>query len=275
MSLTTAGDRKQAEIDFHNKRAQHRATCDRREFERRYPNKKLYSITRRTKQVMADWMHQYGPGATALDYCCGQGLTAIELAKHGADVYGIDISDEEIVTAREQADAAGYSASTHFSVMDAERLTFPDDTFDLIVCNGVLHHLDLQHAYPELARVLKPDGRVLCLEALGYNPVINLYRRLTPQLRTKWETEHILTLRQVDQASKFFETIQVQFFYLLSIAAVPFRNTGAFNSILSVLETLDYLVLRIPFVQLMAWQMVFELSAPRGPQAASAPAART
>src|SRR5438445_13407314 len=104
MSLTTARDRKQTEVDFHNRRAQDRATYDRGEFERRYANKKLYSITRRTKQVMADWMHRYGRGATALDYCCGQGLTAIELAKHGANVYGIDISDEEIVTARLQAD---------------------------------------------------------------------------------------------------------------------------------------------------------------------------
>ena len=263
MSATTVRDRKQAEIDFHNKRAQDRVSYGRSEFERRYANKKLYSITRRTKHIMADWMRRYGRGATALDYCCGQGLTAIELAKHGANVYGIDIADEEIATARIQADAAGYSTTTHFTVMDAEHLSFPDDTFDLIVCNGVLHHLDLQNAYPELARVLKPRGRILCLEALGYNPAINLYRKLTPHLRTKWETHHILTLRQVDQAREFFETIEIQFLYFFSIAAIPFRKTRAFNSILNVLEAFDDFVLRIPFVQLMAWQMVFELSAPQ------------
>ncbi len=88
--------------------------------------------------------------------------------------------------------------------MDAEQLTFPDQTFDLIVCNGVLHHLDLRYAYPELARVLKPGGRILCLEALGYNPAIQLYRKLTPHLRTAWEAEHILTMRQVKEAGLFF-----------------------------------------------------------------------
>ncbi len=265
MSTVRIADRKQAEADFHNRRAQDRTACESAEYEDRYPNNKIYSITRQTQRLIDEWMSRHASGATALDYCCGQGLTTIDLARHGATAYGIDIAGEEIRLATQHAFKAGCAASTHFSVMDAEQLTFPDQTFDLIVCNGVLHHLDLRYAYPELARVLKPGGRILCLDALGYNPAIQLYRKLTPHLRTAWEAEHILTMRQVKEAGLFFDGVGVQFFYLLSIAAIPLRNTPVFNPVLRLCEFLDAFVLRIPLVQLMAWQVVFELTSPRSP----------
>ena len=100
------------------------------------------------------------------------------------------------------------------------------------------------------------------MEALGYNPAINLYRKLTPKLRTEWEVDHILTMKELKKAKKFFKKVNPKFFYLASIAAIPFANTKIFKPILLITGLLDALLLRIPIVQLMAWQMVFTLEVP-------------
>ena len=84
---------------------------------------------------------------------------SIELARHGAHVSAFDISDESARTARHALEEAGFGHRASVYVMDAENLAFADNTFDIIVCSGVLHHLDLERAYYELARVLKPGGK--------------------------------------------------------------------------------------------------------------------
>ena len=69
-------------------------------------------------------------------------------------VQGIDISSNEVNSARMKLKDAGYSNKSDFQVMDAENMTFEDNSFDVIICNGVLHHLDIDAALPELARFL-------------------------------------------------------------------------------------------------------------------------
>ena len=64
-----------------------------------------------------------------------------------------------------------------FLVMDAESMKFEDKTFDVVYGSGILHHLNIDKAYRELARVLKPDGVAIFIEPLGHNPLINLYRK--------------------------------------------------------------------------------------------------
>lgn len=256
-------DRKQDEINFHNQRERDRHLLGEKEFRKKYSNKKLYSINQKTNMVFVKWMRRNCQGKVVLDYCCGLGGTSLELAQHGAFVYGIDLSDEEVRTAEKTAAEAGYQDKTKFIVMDAEALDFEDSFFDSVVCNGVLHHLDVRRAFPELSRVLKPGGQIICIEALGYNPAINAYRKLTPHLRTAWEMKHILTMREVRKAESYFNRVTTRFFYLFSLLAVPFRNTPLFNPILWFLDGIDSIVLRIPFVQLMAWQMIFILSEPK------------
>ncbi len=256
--------RKLEEIEFHNRREQDRlAARDEEEFIKQYPNKRFYAINRGPREATRQWLEEHCPGAVALDYCCGLGATSLELARLGATVHGIDISTEELKTAEKTLAEAGYGDRAEFHAMDAENMEFPDDMFDVIVCSGVLHHLDLEHAYPELARVLKPTGQIICIEAQGANPLINLYRKRTPKLRTSWEAEHILTVAQVKQAKPFFEHIDMRFFHLLTILAVPFRKAPFFEALLGALEALDRVILKIPGVQRMAWQMMFFLSAPK------------
>jgi len=89
----------------------------------------------------------------------------------------IDVSSEGLRQARNAVPRA------RFVLMDAQQLEFASDTFDVVCGMAILHHLDLHRAIPKLARVLRPGGVGLFMEALGHNPLINAYRRLTPEVR--------------------------------------------------------------------------------------------
>jgi 2-polyprenyl-3-methyl-5-hydroxy-6-metoxy-1,4-benzoquinol methylase len=260
---TSVEERKREEARFHDQREQDRHFLTEDEFLRKYPNKKFYAIARPSKKFLLDWLAARCPGKRVLDYCCGNGDTTLQLAEFGAEAHGIDISAEEIETAKRSAARAGRSVDTHFSVMDAEAMSYPDDHFDIVVCSGVLHHLDLDRAYPELARVLKPTGEIICAEPLGYNPLISWYRRKTPQLRTAWEAEHILTMSDVRKGLRYFGSVDVRYFHLFTILAIPFRNWRIFDRLLSGLQAIDSVVLKIPGIRLMAWQMYMIFSGPR------------
>ncbi len=257
-------NRKDLEAEFHNAREADRAILSEEEFYNKYSNKRFYAIVHRIRKYEDDLLKQRAQGGKVLDYCCGPGETSLKLAKMGyATVNGIDISAKEIESARQRMVDAGFSEKTDFKVMDAENMDFDDDTFDVIVCNGVLHHLDVDAALPELARTLKPGGIIVAMEALGYNPLINLYRKMTPHLRTAWETDHILTLSELKKGRKFFDKVSVRYFYLATLAAIPFANTPLFKPMMWLTEAIDALLMRIPLIQLMAWQMVFTLESPK------------
>lgn len=254
--------RKRDEIEFHDQREIDRTSLSAVDFAKKYPNKGFYRITRRSYRHVLAWMDHHCPDAIALDYCCGLGSNSVEMAKRGATVHGIDISPQEIRTAKARAENAGVAARCHFQVMDAEHTSFPDHTFDVIVCSGVLHHIDLNRAYPELARILKPDGAILCVEAMRHNPVIQWYRRRTPHLRTAWEVDHILGVPDIIHAKRYFGRVHSRFFHLFTIPAIWVRGP-LFPFVLRVGEVIDSFVLRLPGIRRMAWQAVFELSRPR------------
>jgi len=228
-------------------------------------NRKWYSIVRSSKAFTEKLLFGMCKGKKVLDYCCGNGTMSCQIAGMGAaSVTGIDISEISIQNARRHAIAEKLDSKTEFLAMDAENMSFPNNFFDVIYEAGVLHHLSLKNAYSELARVLKPDGECLCVEALGHNKLAQLYRRRTPSLRTKWETEHILLKKDLDMAKKYFNKVRILgFFHLSALLAVPFRNTRAFDFILRFFEITDKLILKIPFIRWQAWQVIFILAEPK------------
>ncbi len=232
-------------------------------FEQHFSNMKFYSVTRSSERYYFDWLRARSPGRKALDYCCGNGEHAIFMAGNGADAVGIDISPEGIENCRLNAARLGVAHQTEFYVMDGEAMDFADDTFDLIVEYGALHHLDYANAMSELQRVIKPTGEIICIEALRHNPLIHLYRKMTPHLRTAWEVDDILGVNPLAWSRAYFEQVEVKFFHLAVLAAVPFRKTRVFSPVLKVLEAIDDVLLRPSIIGRFAWIMVFSLSKPR------------
>jgi ubiquinone/menaquinone biosynthesis C-methylase UbiE len=255
-------ERKQQERQFHNQRELDRIN-DPKHHDSYYSNRHFYDITGVSRRHVEHLLQTRCPGARALDFCCGTGEMSIRMAQKGADVTGIDISDVSISTAAAAAEEMGLGEKAKFQVGDAENLEFAADTFDLALCSGVLHHVDLNSAYRELARVVKPTGSVIAIEALAHNPIITRYRRRTPHLRTPYEVDHILRVQDIRLAEKFFRKVEIRFFHLASIAAIPFRRTPLFRPLVAALDAVDAVLLRIPYVQRNAWQSVFVLSEPR------------
>jgi len=256
---TTRIDRKVAEAQFHDELRGERSGDE--TFEANY---KYYSVANSSSQFMIDWIGERCRGKRVLDYCCGNGEFARLSAMAGAEAYGIDISSVSVDNARKAAAEQGLAQRVTFQVMDAEATEFPDNYFDYVHVDGVLHHLDLAAAYRELARILKPGGAVICREALKHNPLFHLYRKLTPHLRTAWEVDHILGKTEIYSATSSFEEVRVlKYFNLLSIAAAPLRNTAVFKPVHWILEGIDNGLLRLPVIKWQAWIAVFLLAKPK------------
>jgi demethylmenaquinone methyltransferase / 2-methoxy-6-polyprenyl-1,4-benzoquinol methylase len=100
-----------------------------------------------------------GPGSRALDVATGTGDLAVELARRGAEVVGCDFSEAMLDRAREKAPAV------HFEWADALALPYDDDSFDAATVGfGARNFSDLGRGLAEMARVVRPGGRVVVLE---------------------------------------------------------------------------------------------------------------
>lgn len=262
--------RKREEVDFHNfERERHDAAVIEEQKSRSvHANRKYYSVSDKSKVWVDAWLERHARGKVFLDYACGNGTRAIQAAAAGAELaIGLDISDVSVRNAREAAASAGLLNKCSFIQGDCEATELPDASVDTILCSGMLHHLDLNRAYPELSRILRPGGRVLGVEALGHNPAIQLYRNLTPHLRTEWEAKHILKMGDIRRAEQHFRRGETRFWHLAALAAVPLRNSPFFRPALAIGNGFDAALLALPGVQLMAWQVTFELIKPEGPGA--------
>jgi demethylmenaquinone methyltransferase / 2-methoxy-6-polyprenyl-1,4-benzoquinol methylase len=104
-------------------------------------------------------LSQVGPGARALDVATGTGDLAIELARRGADVTGLDFSDPMLELARRKAPGIGWVQG------NALELPYDDGEFDAVTVGfGARNFSDLGRGLAEMARVAKPGGRVVILE---------------------------------------------------------------------------------------------------------------
>ena len=195
-----------------------------------------------------------------LEYGCGSdGGDSFTLARGGATVIGIDISPVAVTEAQSLSRQKALEDKTSFLVSDAENLDFPDGHFDMVVGSGILHHLDIQKSIREISRVLKPDGKAVFLEPLAHNPVIRLYRLLTPSLRT--QDEHPLARNDLAYIRQSFTEVHLSFFSMLSLFNCLFSSYSFFEKSLSIFNAIDRFLFRyVPFTRFMAWQVLIVAS---------------
>jgi SAM-dependent methyltransferase len=148
-------------------------------------------------------------GKRVLDLGCGHGMASVVLARRGAIVAGIDLSNGYVEEARRRAIANEVIAD--YQQADAEHLPFADHTFDAVWGSAILHHLDLCQTGAELRRVLKPGGIAVFCEPWGGNPFLEFARKYIPY-PGKHRTPDEQPLRHADLAplGEFFASIEVR-----------------------------------------------------------------
>ncbi len=87
---------------------------------------------------------------------CGFGDDALRLSKLGANVSAFDLSPDSLQIARKLAVREGLEID--FKEMPAEKMQYPDSTFDCIVARDILHHVDIPLTMKEIYRVARPDA---------------------------------------------------------------------------------------------------------------------
>ena len=259
--MNSLEERKIKEIEFHDQDRDKdfkKDVEDNESYEKYYGNRKYYSITHRSQEYVKNWIAKESKGKIFLDYACGEGGSAIHAAKSGASLsIGLDISPISLKNAEQRAVENKIPLNTENGIVffqaDAENTKLPDNSVDTIICQGMLHHLDRSYAFPELRRILKPGGKLLAVEALNYNPAIKLYRMLTPEMRTDFEKDHILSLKDLKFAKHFFKVRDLKFWHVTGYIA------GKIRFLFPVLDVLDRFLEKVPLINLMGWMFTFVL----------------
>jgi len=175
---------------------------------------------RPTVPIYHEMLRDLGPleAKTVLEYGCGDGWCTVDLCRGGADVRSFDISDEAVRSTKATLARQGLSEHAEIQVMSAEKLSYDDESFDVAFGFAILHHLDLQLAIPELYRVLKKGGTGIFAEPLQGNPILRLYRHLTPQFRTA--DEEPMEIASFQKIFSEFSAVQHKEYYLSGQAAL-------------------------------------------------------
>ena len=100
------------------------------------------------------------PTRTALELGAGTGFFSLNLKQAGIldEVHVTDLSPGMVEAAKANAEMLGFTVQGR--VADAERIPYDDNTFDIVVGHAVIHHIpDVEAAFREILRVLKPGGR--------------------------------------------------------------------------------------------------------------------
>jgi demethylmenaquinone methyltransferase/2-methoxy-6-polyprenyl-1,4-benzoquinol methylase len=110
-------------------------------------------------------MAELHAGERALDLCCGTGDLALALAARGVQTVGLDFSEPMLEVAREKSKVQSPKSKVEFVHGDAQKIPFPDKSFDLLTIGYGLRNLaDLDAGLRDMFRVTKPGGRLLVLE---------------------------------------------------------------------------------------------------------------
>jgi SAM-dependent methyltransferase len=234
-----------SEKEFHNRRFQ---DGDSRAEQLKY----YWSIDQGAEHYRKE-VERLARGADVLEYGCGAEGVLLNIGSIVRSGHAIDISEEGIAVSR----AACPFPNVQYAVMDAMNMEFGEASFDLVFGSGIVHHLDTVECAREIARVLRPGGHAVFWEPCGRNPLINAYRYLTPDARTP--DEHPLLPHDMRILAEHFSSVDVDYYGMTSMIAVPFRHGALGKPLRSALWAVDSVLTRIPGLRTLAWYSLIRM----------------
>ena len=188
-----------------------------------------------------------------LDYGCGIGSSLKKVIEFNPKkITGIDISDISIQKAKKTIKAI--DSNVNLLVDNCEKTKFDDNTFDIVYGTGILHHLNIEICLKEIHRILKPGGKFLFIEPLGTNPLINLYRKLTPKSRSI--DEHPLVGKDFNLIKNKFVNSKVKHYGFLTVIFFPIYLSPKSSIVFKMLRDFDQLLFNFNFFKKLAWSVL-------------------
>jgi SAM-dependent methyltransferase len=117
-----------------------------------------------TTRTLLDLAAPLTPSPRALDVGCGPGRASLVLAGAGARVTAVDLHEPFLHRTRAAAAGAGLRVAVERASMTA--LPHPDDTFDLLWCEGAAYLMGVDRALRAWRRLLRPDGALVLTDAV-------------------------------------------------------------------------------------------------------------
>jgi len=187
-------------------------------------------------------------GKRVLDYGSGSGENTVLLAKKGAHVTALDISQELMEVGRRRAAINRYDA--HFVLGSCHQSGLPDESFDIVFGTAVLHHLDLSLASREVRRLLKPGGIAVFLEPTRDSATLRFVRKLIPYQHPDVSPfERPLTTKELESFSDGFIWETARHFSLPLLSTLGLHRTTNW-------------MMRLPFMYHFAAGRAFRLRKP-------------
>jgi SAM-dependent methyltransferase len=176
-------------------------------------------------------------------------------------VTGLDLSPDLLELAAKRAELDGVAERCRFVLADGGQAPFADDTFDLILVQAVLHHVNMAECLAQLRRILKPGGHLVIVEPVAFSRWLQKMRDITPVEKDISPNERQLGLADLREIAAHFEVLETRYFHLTT------RLNRLFSSraVQTGLARLDWLLLKLPGVSHFAGTVVLRCRKPAGP----------
>ena len=199
-----------------------------------------------------NFLNIYSKNSEILDYGCGVGPVIEKVIEFNPKkITGIDISEVSISKAKEKF--SNSNSKVELLVDNCERTSFNNNKFDIVYGLGILHHLQFSKCIKEISRILKTDGKLLFIEPLGTNPLINFYRFLTPKSRSK--DEHPLVLKDFEIIKSNFKSVNIKYYGFLTLIFFLFYSSSN-SKIFKLLVKMDQILFKFKIFKYFAWSVL-------------------
>jgi SAM-dependent methyltransferase len=180
-----------------------------------------------------------GPGKRVLDLGCGDGVHSVTAAFAGAEVWGLDISEQMLDLARARARAT--QIQLHTVCGDMEDMPVESGSFDVVCCAGSFAYAKPELLVREVLRVLKPDGSFVLVDVFDCNPIYRLNRfwhyfcghRAWGVIRRAPDNHTLELLR------RHFGSVSVEYYGIFSFVVPLLRLLSNQERVAAILDRLD------------------------------------